>query len=77
MEIFHMNAGRVYESVDNKSLSWDVSQRSTEDRIHAAKGYRKLICCTGGLQRKTAAVYSFTPSILSGYSIRPISGDIR
>ena len=29
---------RVYESVDNKIMSWDISQKSTENRIHAAKG---------------------------------------
>ena len=28
---------RVYESVDDKSLFRDVSQKSTENRIHAAK----------------------------------------
>ena len=28
---------RVHESVDDKSLFRDVSQKSTENRIHAAK----------------------------------------
>ena len=28
---------RVYESVDDKSLSSDISQKSTENRIHAAE----------------------------------------
>ena len=30
---------RVYESVEDKSLSSYISQRTTENRIHAAKGY--------------------------------------
>ena len=29
----------VYESVDDKSLSWDISYKSTGNRIHATKGY--------------------------------------
>ena len=29
---------RVYESVEDKSLSWDISQKLTENRIHATKG---------------------------------------
>ena len=29
---------RVYESVDDKSLSWNISEKSTKNRIHAAKG---------------------------------------
>ena len=33
----------VYESVDDKSLSWDRSQKWTENRIHAAKGLIKLL----------------------------------
>ena len=32
---------RVYESVDDKSLLLDTSQKSTENRIHAAKCDRK------------------------------------
>ena len=36
MKNFLMSAST--ESVDDKSLSWDVSQKSTEDRIHASKG---------------------------------------
>ena len=28
----------VYESVDDKSPSWDISQKLTENRIQAAKG---------------------------------------
>ena len=28
----------VYESVDDKSPSWDISQKSTENSIHTAKG---------------------------------------
>ena len=27
----------IYESVDDQSLSWDISQKSTENKIHAAK----------------------------------------
>ena len=30
--------GRIYESVDDKSLSWDLSQKSSENGIHAEKG---------------------------------------
>ena len=30
---------RVCESVDDKNLSWDISQKSTEYRIHAIKDY--------------------------------------
>ena len=29
---------RGYESVDGKSLSWDIYQESTENRIHKTKG---------------------------------------
>ena len=29
---------RVYESVDDKNLTWDISQKSTEKRIREAKG---------------------------------------
>ena len=29
---------RVYESVDDKILSWDISQKRTEMGIHATKG---------------------------------------
>ena len=29
---------RVYESVDDRSLSLDVSQKSTENRIYTTKG---------------------------------------
>ena len=29
----------VYELVDDKRLPWDISQKSTENRISAAKGY--------------------------------------
>ena len=32
------NERRVYESVDDKSLSCDISQKSTENGIHAEKG---------------------------------------
>ena len=28
----------VYELVDDKSLSWDVSKKTTEKRIHAKYG---------------------------------------
>ena len=30
----------IYESVDEKRLYWDISQKSMKNRIHAAKGYR-------------------------------------
>ena len=30
---------RVYESVDDKSLSWDASKKSTGKIIHVKKGY--------------------------------------
>ena len=38
MEKFPMNVVFIYKSVDNKSLSWDISQKPTENRIHARKG---------------------------------------
>ena len=33
---------RVYESVDNRSLSWVISQKSTENKIHAVKGQQEM-----------------------------------
>ena len=33
---------RVYESVDDRSLSWVISQKSTENIIQAAKGKEDL-----------------------------------
>ena len=32
---------RVYESQDDNSLSWDISQKSTETKIYAAKDFGK------------------------------------
>ena len=48
---------RVYESVDDKCLSWDTSQKSMKNRIHATKSLTYplflIISC-----------YHFTASIL-------------
>ena len=38
---------RVYESVDDKSLSWDISQKSTENRTHVAKSQEIIILKQG------------------------------
>ena len=32
-----------YELIDDKSLSWDISRKSTENRTHATKGTRAAI----------------------------------
>ena len=38
MEKFPMSAA-LYESVDDKSLSWNISQNLAENRIYTAKGH--------------------------------------
>ena len=35
MEKNSYERGHVYESVDDKRLFWDISQKSKENRIHA------------------------------------------
>ena len=32
----------VYESVDDKSLSWEIYQKSTKNILHEIKGYNNL-----------------------------------
>ena len=40
----------VYESEDDKILTWDITQKSTENRIHTTKGkwreniYETILC---------------------------------
>ena len=33
---------RVYESVDDKSLPWDIFLKCTKTRVHATKGSKTL-----------------------------------
>ena len=45
---------RVYESVVDKSRQWDISQKSMENRIYAAKHWLlfQLYCCLSACKCK-------------------------